>query len=191
MFDNACFGVSSAEAGIMDPQQRMVLEHSLSAAHGAGVTKAQLMGSSTTAVYVGIWQCEYADVVSNSSAALSVFAATAAACSVVAGRVSFTLGMQGPCASIDTACSSALVASHSSMRALQLSECALGLALGVNMIFSPSAGAANAFAGMTSPTGKSHTFDRRANGYARCEACGAVALKCDDGSAELVYGGSA
>jgi acyl transferase domain-containing protein len=80
MFDNACFGVSSAEAGIMDPQQRMVLEHSLSAAHGAGVTKAQLMGSSTTAVYVGIWQCEYADVVSNSSAALSVFAATAAAC---------------------------------------------------------------------------------------------------------------
>eukprot|EP00966_Prymnesium_polylepis_P153396 3543117-Prymnesium_polylepis.1 len=69
------------------------------------------------------------------------------------------------------------------MRALQYDECETSLAMGVNMIFSPSYSAGNALAGMTSPTGKSHTFDKRANGYARSEACCVVALTiAEDGA---------
>ena len=48
-----------------------------------------------------------------------MYAVTGATCSVVAGRVSFVLGMKGPAVAVNTVCSSSLVASHSSLRALQ------------------------------------------------------------------------
>jgi acyl transferase domain-containing protein len=106
------------------------------------------MGSGT-GVYVGVWACEYVEVLASSPAGGSVFAGTAATCSVVAGRVSFALGMRGPCVSYDTACSSGLVASHAAMRALQYNECADALAAGVNMIFSAVASTGMGAAGMT------------------------------------------
>ena len=104
-----------------------------------------------------------------------MYTATASTCSVVSGRVSFALGLHGPCVSYDTACSSGLVASHNGRRALQHHECATVVAAGVNMIFSPAACATIALAGMTSPTGRCHSFDALADGYARGEAC-AVAI---------------
>eukprot|EP00962_Isochrysis_galbana_P001437 scaffold365_cov129-Isochrysis_galbana.AAC.1 len=76
--------------------------------------KALLLGS-VTGVFLGIWACEYGEVIARSELASSVYAATAATCSVAAGRISFVLGMQGPCLSIDTACSSGLVAAHSGL----------------------------------------------------------------------------
>ena len=147
-FDNGFFGISAAEAAVMDPQQRLLLEHGYAALHGAGQRKQALMGSGT-GVYVGVWACEYVEVLSSSPAGLSVFAASAATCSVVAGRVSFALGMLGPCVSFDTACSSGIVAGHAAMRALQCSECTDALAAGVNMIFSPAASMGMGGAGMT------------------------------------------
>ena len=182
LLDHACFGISPAEAAVMDPQQRLLLEHSLGALHAAGTPKQQLMGS-LTGVFVGVWACEYAEVLRESPAGRSVYAATAATCSVVAGRVSFVLGLHGPCVSYDTACSSGLVACHSGRRALQHGECATDVVAGVNMIFSPSACAGIALAGMTSPTGRSHSFDARADGYARGEACAAGVLSGEAGSA--------
>ena len=83
------------------------------------------------------------------------------------------LGLHGPCSSYDTACSAALVASHAARRALQLGECTSSLASGVNLMLSPAVGTSFAVAGMTSPTGRCHTFDRRADGYCRGEGCGA------------------
>ena len=80
----------------MDPQQRLVLEHGLAASYAAGMTKQELMGSLTGA-FVGVWACEYAEVLRDGPAGGSVYAATAATCSVVAGRVSFALGLHGPC----------------------------------------------------------------------------------------------
>ena len=52
------------------------------------------------------------------------------------------------------------------------------------MIFDPAAMQGNAIAGFTSITGRSHTFDFRADGYARGEAIGAISCALDDGSAE-------
>ena len=132
----------------MDPQQRLLLEQSYTVLHGAGQRKQQLFGSGA-GVYVGLWACEYAEVLSSIPAGRSVFAATAATCSVVAGRVSFALGMVGPCASYDTACSSGLVANHAALRGLQYGECAVAVVAGVNMVFSRATSMTLGVAGMT------------------------------------------
>ena len=121
--------------------------------------------------------CGVKVVARSPSLASSVYSATAATCSVAAGRLSFVLGLQGPCSSIDTACSSGLVASHGGLRALQMHECAAALALGVNMMFSQASAVATAMAGMTSSRGRSHSFDSRADGYGRGEGCHAAVLQ--------------
>jgi acyl transferase domain-containing protein len=95
---------------------------------------------------------------------------------VSAGRISFALGLSGPCMAIDTACSSSLVALHAARRALQLGECDLALVSGVNCL-DASSSLACAVAGMTSPDGLCRTFDADANGYSRAEGCGVVVLK--------------
>jgi hypothetical protein len=84
------------------------------------------------------------------------------------------------------------VAGHAALSALKLKECAVGLVSAVMLMLSPGAGMSFAIAGMTSARGRSHSFDARADGYARGEACGAVALQhVDDGYASVKVHGSA
>ena len=120
----------------------------------------------------------------------SVYAATGSSVSIAAGRLSYTLGLHGPCVSYDTACSAALVAGHAGLRALQLAECGVALVVGVTLVLAPAVGTGFAVAGMTSARGRSHTFDTRADGYARGEACGGVALRggMNDGAALGLFG---
>lgn len=108
----------------------------------------------------------------------SVYSGTSGALSVASGRVSFTLGLTGPCLTLDTACSSSLVANHSAVSAITLIECPDALSTGVGML---TVGISNAFsaAGMLSAFGRCHTFDRRADGYCRGEACGSFLLSCN------------
>ena len=158
-----------------------MLERGYTALHAAGMTKGSLLGA-TVAVNVGQWSSEFASVLMGTAAGSSVYSATGFSCAVTCGRISFALGLQGPCASFDTACSSSLVGNHSSMRALQYMECPLALSSGVNMILSSSAMRGNAIAGFTSVKGRSHTFDARADGYARGEAIDTVACRLAEGS---------
>eukprot|EP00966_Prymnesium_polylepis_P119371 2758552-Prymnesium_polylepis.1 len=67
------------------------------------------------AVNVGQWASDFYSVLHKSPAARGVYASTGFGCSVSCGRISFALGLQGPCASYDTACSASLVANHGSM----------------------------------------------------------------------------
>ena len=106
-----------------------------------------------------------------------MYAATGSSLSIAAGRLSYTLGLHGPCVSYYTACSAALAACHAGLRSMQLRECSSGLVLGVTLMLTPIIGTRFAVAGMTSAHGRSHTLDNRANGYARGEACGALALQ--------------
>ena len=130
----------------MDPQQRQLLERGYGAFHAAGMAKGSLLGS-VTAANVGQWQSEFGSVLLRTPAGRSVYASTGFSCSVTCGRVSFVLGLQGPCASYDTACSASLVGNHGSVRALQRLECDLALSAGVNMILDPTAMRGNAISG--------------------------------------------
>ena len=126
-------------------------------------------------MFLGIQALEFPELLATMPAGGSVYSATGSAHAIACGRVSFALGMQGPCASYDTACSAQLVANHGSLRALQLSECPTALVMGVNVMLTPLVTQHMAVAGMTSLRGRSHTFDARADGYARGEACGCAA----------------
>ena len=176
------FSVSSVEAHAMDPQQRILLERSYCSLH-----RASLEGTShrsATGVAIGITQTEYARILECSPAGFSAQAATGATLSIAAGRISFVLDLQGPCSAFETACSSSLAACHSAARALQCGECSVHLVAGVNAMLHPFTSACLSAAAMTSPTGRSHTFDHRADGFARGEGCVGSTIGCDSSSHE-------
>ena len=82
--------------------------------------------------------------------------------------------LHGPCASFETACSASLVAAHFAARALQHFECSMHLAAGINLMLLPAACVGCAVAGMTSARGRCHTFDGRADGFARADGCSGI-----------------
>ena len=178
-FDAVSFGISPAEASAMDPQQRLLLELGYRALHTSLHRRVTLMGGDS-GVFLGIERPDWA-FAQPPSARGSVYAVTGDNISVTAGRMSFVLGLQGPCSSVDTACASALSAVHGASHAVRASECADALPLAVSLKLVPYGTLGAASAGMLSSDGRCKTLDHRANGYARSEGIGACALLPNDG----------
>ena len=190
MFDARFFSVSPAEASAMDPQQRLLLERGYEALAESGLKKGDLDGNGT-GVFIGIQALDFQEILRASPAGQGVFAATGCNLAVSSGRVSYCLGMQGPCASYDTACSAGLVAAEAGLRSLQLGGCPSAMASGVNLMLVPATSVGNGVAGMTSPNGRCHTFDSRADGYARGDACCTIAMHARKGVSRLQFIGCA
>ena len=179
LFDHTAFSIAPAEAEIMDPHQKLALEGGYSCLHQAGFNRGTLMGS-VTGVFAGIWTSDYSAVLPKRGAASSgSFAMNLTGISMLVGRLSYTLGLQGPCIPYDTACSSSLCASHAALCALQRQETEPALVMGVNVMCDSGTSQMFAASGMTSQTGKSYTFDSRADGYARGEACCGAVLELE------------
>jgi acyl transferase domain-containing protein len=176
-FDPQFFGIAPREAAGMDPQQRLLLEVSWEALEHAGQAPDRLHGSNT-GVFVGISTNEYLQLQIKAGASrLDAHAGTGGAVSVAAGRLSYSLGFQGPALAVDTACSSSLVAVHLACQSLRRGECDMALAGGVNLTLAPEANVILSRARMLSPQGRCKTFDAGADGYVRGEGCGVVVLK--------------
>jgi acyl transferase domain-containing protein/D-arabinose 1-dehydrogenase-like Zn-dependent alcohol dehydrogenase/acyl carrier protein len=176
-FDPEFFGISPREAVWMDPQQRLMLEIAWEGIERTGYAPASLRGS-RTGVFVGVGANEYAHLMSGDSVDnLEAYFITGNALNAVAGRVSFTLGLEGPAVAMDTACSSSLVAVHQAAQALHSGDCDMALAGGVNILLSPASMVAASRARMLSPDGRCKTFDAAADGYVRGEGCGVLVLK--------------
>ena len=178
MFDPQFFGIAPREAIGMDPQQRLLLEVTWEALERSGIAPDRLPGS-RTGVFVGLCTNDYADLQLRSLdvTKLDSYHASGIAHSIASGRLSYVLGLQGPCITLDTACSSSLVAVHLACQSLKGRECNLALAAGVSVILSPDMFIALSKASMLAADGRCKTFDASADGYARGEGCGVVALK--------------
>ncbi|WP_437819490.1 type I polyketide synthase [Sorangium sp. So ce1078] len=174
-FDADFFGISPREARLMDPQQRLLLEVAWEALESAGQDTARLAGS-RTGVFVGVYNSDYA-VLQMGSPSPDPNSVTGTINSVVAGRLSYLLDLQGPCLVVDTACSSSLVALHLACRSLRQGESSMALAGGVNLLLSPHASVMVAKGQALAPDGRCKSFDARANGFVRGEGCGVVVLK--------------
>lgn len=176
-FDARFFGIAPREIESMEPQQRLVLETSWAALENAGYAPLSLNGSNV-GVFVGVGANEYVRACAlNAKEEDIMFIPTGNAGNVIAGRVSFSLGLQGPAMVIDTACSSSAVAIHTACQSLRNGECELALAGGVNAIVLPETFVALSKAHMLSKEGRCKTFDEKADGYVRGEGVGVLVLK--------------
>ncbi|MEN9866243.1 MAG: hypothetical protein RL748_1833, partial [Pseudomonadota bacterium] len=181
IFDAEFFGISPREADRMDPQQRLLLETCWQALEHAGHAPKDLVGSKT-GVFIGICNADYANLrtaLANTEGfeTVTAYDGTGTTFSVAAGRISYMLGLKGPCFAVDTACSSSLVAMHVAAQSLHNRESNLALVGGVNLILDPVTSIIFSKANMLAPDGRCKTFDAKANGYVRGEGCGVVVLK--------------
>ena len=186
LFEPQFFNISPREAVTLDPQQRLLLETSWEALENANIIPAQL-AESTTGVFIGIAGSDYDYLLTQQAnheayadatyAKNDLYERTGVDASVAAGRLSYILGLQGPCLAVDTACSSSLVAVHLACQSLRLHESSMALAGGVSLMLRADTTQAFTRAGMLAPDGKCKTFDVSADGYVRGEGCGIIVLK--------------
>ncbi|MEW2065390.1 type I polyketide synthase, partial [Streptomyces sp. NPDC007002] len=176
-FDAGFFGISPREASSMDPQQRLMLELAWEALEDARILPAGLAGS-RTGVFVGVIADDYATLTHQRGAeAVTRHTLTGLSRGVVANRISYTLGLHGPSAAVDTGQSSSLVAVHTAVESLRRGESTMAVAGGVNLNVVPDSTIGAERFGALSPDGLSFTFDARANGYVRGEGGAFVVLK--------------
>ncbi|MFB7716082.1 HAD-IIIC family phosphatase [Nocardia sp. NPDC056100] len=173
-FDAAFFGIGPREAAVMDPQQRMMLQLAWEAIERSGRDPRTLHGSAT-GVYLGVYATGY--LADPAPEQLNGQVGTGLSPSVASGRISYTLGLHGPAVTLDTACSSSIVAMHSAMAALRAGECDLALAGGTTLLMSPIAHIELCKLGVLSPTGKCAPFSAEADGTVWAEGAGLVLLK--------------
>ena len=195
--DATAFGISRMEAHGLDPTATLVLQTSYgifldslpsSSGHRGSLTYAPIgffLGAGGSISSQG-----GASHDSSAASGSAVYVGTSGALSVLSGRVSFSLGLTGPCLTVDTACSSSLVAAHLAVSTLKLAECPWLAIAGVGVLTGLVTAAFSA-AGMLSALGRSHSFDRRADGYCRGEGCGAFLLRPRSNEADVAVNGSA
>jgi microcystin synthetase protein McyG len=176
-FDPTFFGIAPREAVVMDPQQRLLLEVSWEALENAGVAPSSLLGT-RTGVYVGVCNADYYQLLlKRGLSSIDAYQASGNAQSVASGRLSYFMGLQGPCMTIDTSCSASLVAIHAACQSLRSDESSLALAGGVNLMCAPETSIALSKSHMLAADGRCKTFDAAADGFSRGEGCGVVVLK--------------
>nr|WP_020659290.1 type I polyketide synthase [Amycolatopsis benzoatilytica] len=175
-FDAELFGIAPREALAMDPQQRLLLETAWQALENAGIA-AHTMKGSPAGVFIGASHTHYSETLNGTAADLEGLVLTGNTASVMSGRLSYTLGLEGPSVTVDTACSSSLVALHLAMRSLRSGECETALAGGVTVISTPDSFREFSRAGGLSPDGRCRAFSAQADGTGWAEGVGMLVLE--------------
>ncbi|KAL4941948.1 hypothetical protein BDV06DRAFT_222645 [Aspergillus oleicola] len=175
-FDAEFFGIPPVEATAMDPQQRLLLEIAYEAFENAGISLDAAWGSST-GVYVGQWASDYHEIQTRDIQRPPKYLVTGTGPAIASNRISYFFNLRGPSFTIDTGCSSSMVALHQAVQSLRSGETTQCFVGGVNLLLDPQRFTYQSKLQFFSPEGRSFAFDERANGYGRGEGCTGVVLK--------------
>ena len=180
LFDPTFFGFSPREAECMDPQHRLFLECVWNAIEAAGYDAESYKGA------IGV----YAGASINSYLVNNLYANPEAM--ALAGDfqvslynnlgslttcIAYKLNLKGPCYSIQTFCSTSLVAVHVACQSLLNFECDMAIAGGVTIFVPQNSGYWYQEGLIVSPDGICRPFDANANGTVFGNGLGAVVLK--------------
>ncbi|HEY0781007.1 MAG TPA: polyketide synthase, partial [Thermoanaerobaculia bacterium] len=180
LWDAAFFGLSAREAALLDPQQRLFLEHAWEALESAGYDARRcdfpvgvFAGASANSYY--LYYLFSPDELLAGPEAAQLFLGNDK--DFLATRVSYKLGLRGPSLSVQTACSTSLVAVHLACQSLQSGECDMALAGGVSVRVPQRLGYFWQPGGIASPDGHCRAFDAAAAGSVNGSGVGVVVLK--------------
>ena len=179
LFAASFFGFSPREAEITDPQQRLFLECAWEALENAGYDAEKFRG--LIGVYAGTSMNTYlmnlysnAELV-NSIGPLQIGMANDK--DFLSTRVSYKLNLKGPSLTVQTACSTSLVAVHLAAQSLLDGQCDMALAGGVSVTLPQKTGYLYQQGGIHSPDGHCRAFDSNGGGFVKGNGVGAVVLK--------------
>ncbi|WP_397321395.1 SDR family oxidoreductase [Nostoc sp. UCD120] len=178
LFDAAFFELNPREAEITDPQHRIFLESAWEALENAGYDSQRC--KSRIGVYAGASLSNYRSFDFNSD---QVGSATSYQTLIgndkdfLTTRVSYKLNLKGPSITVQTACSTSLVAVSLACQSLLNYQCDMCLAGGVSIHTPQQTGYLSQEGGTLSPDGHCYAFDARAKGTVIGNGVGVVVLK--------------
>jgi acyl transferase domain-containing protein/acyl-CoA synthetase (AMP-forming)/AMP-acid ligase II/acyl carrier protein len=178
-FDAGFFGYSPREAEILDPQQRLFLEAAWGALEDAGHAPGR---GESVGVFAGAGANQYFafHLASRPDLLASVgdFQLNLANDKdYLATRAAYKLNLTGPALTVQTACSTSLVAVHLACESLKRGECDMAIAGGVSVHVRQEQGYLHMEGGVLSPDGRCRPFDAQAQGTPFSSGVGVVALK--------------
>lgn len=194
-FDAEFFGISPREALKIDPQHRLLLELSWEALEDGAIVPSSLAGS-RTGVYLGLWSNEYESVMSRQVEDVDLYTTTGGGRYAASGRISFVLDLRGPSLTLDTGCSSSLVAFHLACQALRNGDAECAIVGAANLILQPYISVGYSRSGMLSTAARCRFGAASPDGYVRSEGAVVVVLKplsaalCDGNPVHAVVLGS-
>ncbi|GHO78309.1 hypothetical protein KSD_60800 [Ktedonobacter sp. SOSP1-85] len=180
LFDASFFGYSPREAETIDPQQRLFLECAWEALEHAGYGNTDYRGS--VGLFAGVSSSSYLPFYPETHAQSEHFADSfqiqlGNEKDFLATRTSYKLNLRGPAITIQTACSTSLVAVHLACQSLRNNESSLALAGGCSIRIPQTTGYWYQEGGIASPDGHCRAFDAQAQGSVGGDGLGVVVLK--------------
>lgn len=179
LFDAAFFGLSPKEAAWMDPQQRILLETAYQALDHAGYGLRE-NAEGRVGVFAGVGPNHYLaereagrDLLDSEKLQIRILNGH----DFTATRVAYKLNLTGPCVSVQTACSTSLVAVHLACQSLRSNECDMALAGGASISLPHGKGYLHQQGHILSPDGHCRAFDAKAQGTVRGSGAAVVVLK--------------
>ncbi|QSX75472.1 amino acid adenylation domain-containing protein [Lysobacter arenosi] len=180
MFDAAFFGIGPREAELMDPQQRIFLELCWECLERGGhapdttTVPVGVFAGMNNATYFQRHASAHPELI-NRVGALQVMLGNEK--DYIATRVAHKLNLNGPAISLNTACSTSLVAICQAVDSLQSGLCDMALAGGIAVTCPPRSGYLYQEGSMLSPDGHTRTFDANAKGTVFGDGATVVLLK--------------
>jgi acyl transferase domain-containing protein/acyl carrier protein/NAD(P)-dependent dehydrogenase (short-subunit alcohol dehydrogenase family)/SAM-dependent methyltransferase len=176
-FEAPFFKISRREAEVMDPHMRLMLETVWSCIENAGYRPRSI--NPRTGVFASFYNYEYAEMlrelqIDGSSEA---YLGTATTGAIFANRISFLLGLTGPSEVYNTACSTAIVACHRAVQAIEAGDCDQAIVAGVSLLLTASRVIALSRMGILNEVGVCNSFSHPANKEVIGEGVGAIMIK--------------